>query len=109
MPSSFARRTARKPHRVIDACILIASLAERDESCARYLSGLGYQHHGHITHPLIGEVVNGSCRHVRDLFLRRKVFEYLEEMLVRNRISVLPYKTIRPEQSAAGPSSSHRR
>ncbi len=82
---------------MIDACVIIASPVERNLACAGYLSKLTLQHHGCLTHLLIGEIVNGVCSHIPRREVREQLYAYLDELIVEKRISILPIKRIPPE------------
>jgi len=97
MPNAFRRRAAVKPRRVIDACVLIASLMRDIPGCAQYLAGLTVQHHGYITHALLGEVWYGTVNHVRDAFVRQRLYQYVDGLFAEQRLHMLPLVRVSPE------------
>ena len=99
MPNAFRRRAAVKPRRVIDACVIIAAPVEQNAACSDYLTGLGVQHHGFLTHALVGEVVQGMYKHT-ETALRLSLYRYFDNLLLAGLLSILPVREISHEEVA---------
>ena len=86
MPSAHWKRSARKPRRLIDSCVLIA--AQDHTGCARYLTALGHAHHGYVTHNILGEILSAARKF--EAFERDKVLAFVLSLLLGGKLTVLP-------------------
>ncbi len=82
---------------MLDACVIIASPAELDTDCARYISTLRIQHHGYMTHLLLGEVIKAACTKIPERHVREQLYAYLDNLLIEKRIGILPIQRIPAE------------
>src|SRR3989338_9144609 len=95
MPSAHWKRAATKPRRIIDSCVLIA--APWNPDCSRYLAALGHQHHGLMTHNLLGEALAEVSRKFGDEALRRDFHLLVDRFLTEGKITILRLGCIPPE------------
>lgn len=74
--------------RVIDACVFLETIEEKEPICTTYLSKAGFDYRAYITIPLVGEIFLGASR-ISDDLLREKVSHFIFELLEKKKIEII--------------------